>query len=155
MVSISDCVTSFIDGRVRFRHPALKHAETAAAVSAVVGGVEGVTEASVNPVTGSLLVRYDAETISRDKLLELARQGLALLPDMPSRVNSERCLPSCLRAALSPKVTRLVDRALLVSLLCCLAGAATGMGALHRVAGAAFAVAGLQHAVAHRKALWR
>lgn len=150
MASIADCVVSFIDGRARLRHPALKDSATADAVAAVVGGVDGVTEARVNPVTGSLLVYYDTERLSRERLLDLARQGFALLPD-----DRPEARPfGGLRAALSPKVTRRVDRVLLCSLLCSLAAAATGMGAVHRITGAVFAAASLQHVAAHRKALW-
>ena len=74
MVSVADCVTSFIDGRVRLRHPALRDAATADMAAAVIGGVEGVESVRVNPLTGSLLIFYDAETLSRERLLELAEQ---------------------------------------------------------------------------------
>lgn len=153
MVSISDCLVSFVDGRVRLRHPALKSAETSGMISAVVGGVDGVIEVRSNPVTGSLLIFYDTERLSREKLLELAEQGTALLPAEPE-CRRESLSRTCARALLSRRATRLVDRALFVSLLCSLAGAATGMGAVHRITGAVFAVASLQHMAAHRKALW-
>ena len=80
MISVSDCVVSAVEGRVRLRHPALKHAATADMAAAVVVGVEGVTKASVNPVTGSLLIFYDSETLSRDKLMELTNQFYTLIP---------------------------------------------------------------------------
>ena len=75
MASITDCITSFIDGRVRLRHFALKDASVAETVCAVVGGVEGVESVQANPVTGSLLIFYDTEKLSRQQLLELAEQG--------------------------------------------------------------------------------
>ena len=37
--SVLDCITSFVDGRVRLRHPALKDAATAELVRSVVGEV--------------------------------------------------------------------------------------------------------------------
>ena len=150
MVSVSDCVTSMIDGRVRLRHPALKHAGTADMMAAVIGAVEGVTEVRVNPVTGSMLLLYDPETLSREKLLELARQGAALLPEEKSR-RKER---PCIRTLLGRKATRVVDRTLVVALLCSLAGAVAGMGSVHRIAGTVFALASVQHMAVHRKALW-
>lgn len=151
MDCVSDCITSFIDGRVRLRHPALKHGETADMAAAALGAVDGVTEVKVNPVTGSLLLFYDPEELSREKLLELAEQGTALLPQSSS-VETKRSgdVLSCL---LGRRATRMVDRAMLASFLICLAGLATGSGAVHRVAGAVFTAAGLQHLAAHRKAL--
>ena len=55
-MSIVDCITSFVDGRVRLRHPALKDRATAELVCTVVGGVEGITAVQANPLTGSLLI---------------------------------------------------------------------------------------------------
>lgn len=78
--SVLDCITSFVDGRVRLRHPALKDAATAELVRSVVGEVAGITSAQVNPVTGSLLIYYDPEMLSREQLLELAEQAAAFLP---------------------------------------------------------------------------
>ena len=152
MVSVADCVTSFIDGRVRLRHPALRDAATADMAAAVIGGVEGVESVRVNPLTGSLLIFYDAETLSRERLLELAEQGAALLPEEEKPSSGVAC--SLGRLLLDRRATRFVNRAMLVSLLCSLVGAASGMGAVHRVTGAVFALASLQHMAAHRKALW-
>ena len=78
-MSIVDCITSFVDGRVRLRHPALKDRATAELVCTVVGGVEGITAVQANPLTGSLLIYYDAEKLSREQLLELAEQGAAVV----------------------------------------------------------------------------
>ena len=153
MVSVADCIASFIDGRVRLRHPALKDAATADMVSAVIGGVEGVTSAQANPRTGSLLIFYDTEKLSREKLLELAKQGAALLPEEEKPSPGRKC-SSLSRLLLDRRATRFANRAMFVSLLCSLVGAASGMGAVHRVTGAVFALASLQHMAAHRKALW-
>ena len=78
-MSIVDCITSFVDGRVRLRHPALKDKDTADLVCTVVGGVDGITAVQANPVTGSLLIYYDAEKLTREQLLELAEQGAAFI----------------------------------------------------------------------------
>lgn len=152
MDCVCDCITSFIDGRVRLRHPALKQREIADMAAASLGAVDGVTEVKVNPVTGSLLLFYDPEVLSREKLLKLAEQGTAVLPQVSSaKTKRSGDVLSCL---LGRHVTRMVDRAMLVSLLICLAGLAAGSGSLHRVAGAVFTAAGIQHLAAHRKALW-
>ena len=151
MISVSDCVVSAVEGRVRLRHPVLKYAATADMAAAVVAGVEGVTKASVNPVTGSLLIFYDPEILSRDKLMELAEQAAALLPDAEKSASSARCVDRLL----SRRATRMVDTVLFVSLLASLMGAAAGMGGMHRVAGTIFAAASVQHLAAHRRALWQ
>lgn len=154
MVSVSDYVVSFIDGRVRLRHPALKNREQAELAIAFISGVDGVTEARANPMTGSLLVFYDVEKLSREKLLDMARQGAALLPDDEQVHDGKSPAACCARVLLGRKATRLVDKALLVSLAASLVGAITGMGTVHRVTGAVFALASIQHMAAHRKALW-
>ena len=153
MTSVSRCITSFIDGRVRLRHDALKNPDIAALAEKAAGGLEGVTGVRVNPVTGSLLLFYDPERLSRDKLMAFAKEWAALLPEEPERKSgSASC--GCASALLGKRATIFVDRALLVTLLASIAGAASGMGGLHRTAGAAFALASLQHAVAHRRFLW-
>lgn len=152
MDCVSDCITSFIDGRVRLRHPALKQGETADMAAAALGAVDGVTEVKVNSVTGALLLFYDPEVLSREKLLELAEQGMALLPQNASTETKRS--GDALSCLLGRRATRMVDRAMLASFLICLAGLAAGSGSVHRVAGAVFTAAGLQHLAAHRKALW-
>lgn len=153
MTSVSDCITSFIDGRVRLRHPALKNPELAEMAAAAVAGVEGVENVRVNPVTGSLLLFYDPARLSREELLQLAEESAAFLPGEEKKPEG-RSACRCAGALLGRRATRLVDHALLVSLLCSLAGAAAGMGAVHRIAGTVFALAGLQHVAAHRRAFW-
>ena len=81
-MSVLDHITSFVDGRVRLRHPALKDAATAELVCSVVGAVDGISAVQSNPRTGSLLIYYDAEKLTREQLLELAEQGAAFIPGM-------------------------------------------------------------------------
>lgn len=154
MLSVTDCITSFIDGRVRLRHPALKNAALAETVSAFVRGVDGVENVSANPVTGSLLIVYDTEKLSREDLLELAQQGAALLPVKDGKKNGAEGVRSLADMLLSRRASRLAGRVMLVSLPLSLAGAVSGMGALHRISGAVFTLASLQHMAAHRKMLW-
>ncbi len=78
--SVFDCITSFVDGRVRLRHPALKDSSTAELVRSAVRDVGGITSAEVNPLTGSLLIYYTPEKLSREQLLELAELAATLLP---------------------------------------------------------------------------
>lgn len=172
-MSVLDCITSFVDGRVRLRHPALKEAATAELVTAVVSGVEGIVSVQANPVTGSLLIFYDPEKLSREQLLELAEQGAAFLPGMTDEAeNADEATKSEGTAARAMKAvkelapvdellqllggrgaTKFVNRAMLVTLAASLAGLPLGNKLLHTAAGGAFVGGVLQHLLAHRKAI--
>ena len=166
-MSIADCITSFVDGRVRLRHPALKDKATAELVSTVAGGVEGVTSVQVNPVTGSLLLYYDPEKLSREQLLELAEQSVAFLPGLNEEASAggteneaprkacRACAPvdEALQLLTSRKASRFVNRAMLVSLIATLAALPLGNRSVHTAAGSLFVGGMVQHLLAHRKTL--
>ena len=105
-MSIVDCITSFVDGRVRLRHPALKDRDTAELVCTVVGGVEGITSVQANPLTGSLLIYYDVEKLTREQLLELAEQGAAFIPGL-----NEEEAPSAETAEVADRSIKLIPEA--------------------------------------------
>jgi hypothetical protein len=65
-------IASFYDGRVRIRHSALKDPENLKMFKDAVSGQEGIENIAANPRTGSLLITYDPEKISRDMLLDAA-----------------------------------------------------------------------------------
>ena len=172
-MSVIDCVTSFVDGRVRLRHPALKDKATAELVCTVVSGVDGITAVQANPVTGSLLIYYDAEKLTREQLLELAEQGAAFVPGMNEEAapadtaegNTEQDgAPRKACAVKAPvdellgfltrrSTTKFIDRAMLVSLIASLAALPLGSRTVHTAAGGVFVGGVLQHLLAHRKAL--
>lgn len=74
MSEIESCITSFVDGRVRLRHPSLKRAEDAEQVRGFLASLPGILRVTVNSRTGSLLLEYDPDQISREDLLALAGQ---------------------------------------------------------------------------------
>ena len=74
MSEIESCITSFVDGRVRLRHPSLKRAEDAELVRGFLASLPGILRVTVNSRTGSLLLEYDPDQISREDLLALAGQ---------------------------------------------------------------------------------
>jgi len=165
-MSVIDCVTSFVDGRVRLRHPALKDKATAELVCTVVGGVDGISAVQANPVTGSLLIYYDAEKLTREQLLELAEQGAAFVPGMneeaapadtaeaPRRACAVKAPVDELLGFLTRRsTTKFIDRAMLVSLIASLAALPLGNRTVHTAAGGVFVGGVLQHLLAHRKAL--
>lgn len=65
-------IASFIDGRVRIRHGALKDPATMDMVMRLVKARDGILDLVPNPGTGSLLVTYDPEKISRETLIRAA-----------------------------------------------------------------------------------
>ncbi len=149
-----DAISSFIDGRVRLRHAALKQPGLMQAACTFLEGVEGVTAVQGNPVTGSLLIFYDAEKLSRDELLEIAAQGAAFFGQEPVGAEKKENACDTLRHVIfGRRASRIFNRVLLASLLCSLGGAACGAGAVHKVAGTVFSLACLQHVAAHRKLL--
>ena len=54
MSEIESCITSFVDGRVRLRHPSLKRAEDAEQVRGFLASLPGMLRVTVNSRTGSL-----------------------------------------------------------------------------------------------------
>ena len=74
MSEIESCITSFVDGRVRLRYPSLKRAEDAEQVRGFLASLPGMLRVTVNSRTGSLLLEYDPDQISREDLLALAGQ---------------------------------------------------------------------------------
>lgn len=65
-------IASFIDGRVRIRSESLRDPTAMDMVRNVVAAHDGVTSATPNLRTGSLLVLYDPAKISRKNLADAA-----------------------------------------------------------------------------------
>lgn len=68
-VLLSECISSFIDGRVRLRHPLLKEQHRALAFCAPLLALEGIKSIDGNPRTGSALICYDTKQLSREQLM--------------------------------------------------------------------------------------
>ena len=63
-------VRSFMDGRVRVRHPALRDAAIAGKARSALLRVDGVRDIELNPLSGSALILYDSARLSQDRLIE-------------------------------------------------------------------------------------
>ncbi len=148
-------ITSFIDGRVRVRHAALRNTENMQVIVDMLGQYPGVQSATPNLRTGSILVLYDTEQISRE-MLQLAEQALRehLAENMPENVpdktsnreqdiNLRGLLKSCFCSGLSRKSE---NRMLGLTLGLCLAGC-LGAPRLHAWAGGTFVFMALGHAL--------
>ena len=76
-------------GRLRLRHPALRGEPIAALrVRDAILNSPGVTECTVRPVTGSVLIRFDADSTSASNLLRIldhARHAPAVAPAEQTR----------------------------------------------------------------------
>ncbi len=62
-------VASFVPGRVRVRHPALRSREAAEESRRMLMSRPGVNDVEVNLLAGSALIRYDPAAVSRDELV--------------------------------------------------------------------------------------
>lgn len=64
-------VRSFVDGRVRIRHPALHDTSVAALAESRMKAIAGVASVECNPVSGSVLITYDSAVIPKDRLFAI------------------------------------------------------------------------------------
>ncbi len=148
-------ITSFIDGRVRVRHRALRDVAAAEEARAVLAAAPGVRAATVNPHTGSLLLEYDSHMLDRDGVVALLGQ-VGELPALKAdecgeNVPARRCrLPKGLSRA---QALRLVNRGMLATLAASLAFILAGRGPGHVVAGGAFLALNAVHLYAYRRNL--
>ena len=145
MSEIESCITSFVDGRVRLRHPSLKRAEDAEQVCGFLASLPGILRVTVNSRTGSLLLEYDPDQISREDLLALAGQWA----DFAS-VQDEAAAPRKRRFDRA-RAIRFTNRGMLATL-----GASLGLAGRERghvVAGGLFLLFNLAHLYTYRKAL--
>ena len=64
-------VRSFVDGRVRIRHPALPHESVLRLAREKMEAINGVHAVEGNSVSGSILITYDSAAIPREKLFAI------------------------------------------------------------------------------------
>ncbi len=64
-------IKSFSDGRVRIRHPALHNQATASIAVARMCEIPGIENVQSNTVSGSLLILYDTDVLSKNELIPM------------------------------------------------------------------------------------
>ena len=148
MSEIESYITSFVDGRVRLRHPSLKRAEDAEQVRVFLASLPGILRVAVNSRTGSLLLEYDPARISREDLLSLAGQWA----DFAS-AQDEGARPPRKRRFDRAKAIRFTNRGMLATLAASLAFGLAGRERGHVAAGGLFLLFNLAHLYTFRKAL--
>ena len=70
MLSFVRYVRSFIPGRVRVRHPALTKEAVAAEAKQRLESMDGISSVELNVQTGSALIQYNADVLSKDMVIE-------------------------------------------------------------------------------------
>ncbi|MDO4840271.1 MAG: hypothetical protein Q3990_06300, partial [Desulfovibrionaceae bacterium] len=70
LLSFVRYVRSFIPGRVRVRHPALTKEAVAAEAKQRLESMDGISSVELNMQTGSALIQYNADVLSKDMLIE-------------------------------------------------------------------------------------
>lgn len=86
-------VSSFVDGRVRIRHPALRRAETLNVATENLRAFPGVQSVEGNAVSGSVLIVYDSRAIPRDKLMDVGEAWALYLDAVLAGKHAE--VPHC------------------------------------------------------------
>ena len=136
-------ITSFIDGRVRLRDPALKDPQQVADIQTLLNGYDGIIRVQPNLRTGSLLIEYNPAQISREMLTfaasalesQLTQQGQETTVAEPS-YHGEALL-------------------LIAALTLCLGCAAAGMKSWHVWSGGVFTLLTASHVWQRRQTLSR
>lgn len=141
-------ICSFMDGRVRLRHPALKNTETAQQIHCLLSAIVGVDSVTVNERTGSLLLYYDPQQLTRDTLLDMLRQGEVWLG-----ISDTQSPRSVARFYGSADLRRWGYRVTLASLLLSVGLALRGNTRGHMLAGGAFLLLNAGHVWKARRAL--
>ena len=75
-------VRSFVDGRVRLRHPALRNENVLQRAAERLRALEGVQSVEGNAASGSVLIVYDSERIPRDRVIALGEAWATYLDNL-------------------------------------------------------------------------
>ena len=135
-------ITSFIDGRVRLRSCTFKHQENVDKIKNVLAAYDGIIAFYNNFKTGSILILYDTEKLSRDDVM-FAEQALQMIaPKKTPKASTWSCKFD----------KRLENRLLAGSLALCLAGS-LGLKSVHLFAGLCFSMLAVKHMYERRSTI--
>ena len=156
---IEQYITSFIEGRVRLRHPALKNIGDSKNIQDFLSNMEGIDSAEINTQTGSLLLCYDINVYSSLDLLEMAQK---MLPEELLQVEKgklEHISKIAYDANLKKRLVKmsnlnnLNNYAMVVSIGVSVISLAFRVSRVHSIAGAAFILLSTCHMYKHRRSL--
>lgn len=145
---LESCITSFVDGRVRVRHPALHLEKNTAPLREVLGVLPGVHKVTINSRTGSLLLEYDPTILSKEDLLSFARQWEPFDTPVKPSPQKKRIL-----GITKAQAIHYTNRGMLLSLVASLGFAAMGRERGHIVAGGIFLFLNALHLHTFRRCL--
>ncbi len=160
---LEDYIVSFSEGRVRLRHPALKDAALGQEICAFLLEMNGIQSLEHKALTGSLLVHYDAQSITEEEIHLLLEQGEEWLNENAPQANQPAaqtntasctcvsCFPSKLTKAQKRKI---LHGSMLSTFMVTLLSGGTGNKKAHYMAGGAFALLTLVHLWRVRKTIY-
>lgn len=151
-LDLSQAIVSSIPGRLRLRHPLLRHHDQSIDWSTKLGALDAVLSVDANPRTGSLLVHYDAARCGRAAMeAQITGLGEPSREEEPAGTIDDSPSPS--RRAAAREWNRIAKLGMMASFPVSLALAATGSKKLHAVTGGVFSILLLAHLVVHRRHL--
>ncbi len=153
---IENYVTSFVDGRIRFRHPILKDSQIVEQIGELLQNVPGVVSLKHNERTGSLLLEYDQDTLDKETLLNLMQQGEQFIDFESLDVQAKKplcCLPSKLKSMTTREKRKMYNRTMAVALGISALAIGVGNERVHALTGIVFLGLSLGHIKRMHKAL--
>ncbi len=155
---IENYVASFVEGRVRLRHPIFKDEQVFAQVQEFLQTLSGVESLKHNARTGSILLEYDEEVLDQETLLNLLKQGEQLLnfneiePKKPVKKHS--CtIPACISNLSTREKRKIYNRTMAISLGTTAVAIGLGSKRIHVLAGSVFLTLSLWHIKRMHKSL--
>jgi heavy metal translocating P-type ATPase len=108
-------VASDLPNRLRLRHPRLfKKKKLCQDVERELMTVLGVERFKVSPVTGSVLIHYDASAVAKEQLLEFLEETLHQAEDQTSHDENKRGLVLCTATMAAAAVAQFATPALII-----------------------------------------
>ncbi len=145
---IENYVTSFVEGRLRLRHPILKDSQVVEQIASLLENFPGVESLKHNVRTGSLLLEYDAEVLDQDTLLNIMKQGEQFIDLENINIEPKKplsCLPCSLKNMTTREKRKLYNRTMAVSLGVAALAIGVGNERIHALAGVVFLGLSLGH----------
>ncbi len=155
---IENYITSFVEGRVRLRHPIFKDEQIFNQVQEFLQNIPGVESIKHSANAGSILLEYDADALDKNTLLELLKQGEQML-DFSAFEAAKPCTPvnCCIRDYVSNMSTRdkrkVFNRTMAASLGVTAIAIGLGNKRIHVLAGSLFLALSAWHIKRMHKSL--
>ncbi len=156
---IEDFVTSFVEGRIRLRHPLFKNAELAAQLQELLQNLPGMESLQYNARTGSFLLEYDPDILDQDTLTKLLEEGENWLAQNNALIQKEEpskttfALPSFTKKLTTREKRKMFNRTMAVFYGMTILSLGVGSKRTHVIAGSVFLGLSLWHIKRMHKAL--